>query len=98
MRIIDADELNKFPIRLNHYDKVHGDEKYVFGVEAVLEYAEYLPTIDPEDLRPKSEWILNKDGSGTCKRCRRTQMAVWDYDNWQNYCGHCGAKMEVNNG
>ena len=41
----------------------------------------YAPTIDPEELRPKSEWKLNKDGSGTCKRCHRTQMAVWDYDN-----------------
>ena len=44
-RLIDSDELNKFPIRLNHYDKEHGNEHYVFGIEAVLEYAEYLPTV-----------------------------------------------------
>lgn len=46
MRLIDADELNKFPIRLDHYDKEHGSEHFVYGVESVLEYAEYLPTVD----------------------------------------------------
>ena len=45
MRPIDADELNKFPIRLDHYDKEHGSEAFVFGIESVLEYAEYLPTV-----------------------------------------------------
>lgn len=45
MRLIDADELNKFPIRLDHYDKEHGSEDFVLGIESVLEYAEYLPTV-----------------------------------------------------
>ena len=45
MRLIDAEELNKFPIRLDHYDKEHGDKAFVFGIETVLEYAEYLPTV-----------------------------------------------------
>ena len=45
MRLIDADELNKYPIRLDHYDKEHGSEVFVLGIESVLEYAEYLPTI-----------------------------------------------------
>lgn len=40
------------------------------------------------------KWKLNKDGSGTCNQCHITQKNVWDYDNWQNYCGHCGAKMD----
>lgn len=30
----------------------------------------------------------------TCDQCGFTQKNVWDYDNYQNYCGHCGAKME----
>ena len=45
MRLIDADELNKFPIRLEHYDKQNGNEDFVLGIESVLEYAEYLPTV-----------------------------------------------------
>lgn len=42
-----------------------------------------------------SKWELHKDGSGTCRQCGVTQKNVWDYDNWQNYCGHCGAKMDL---
>lgn len=76
MRIIDADELNKFPIRLNHYDKEHGDEKYVFGVEAVLEYAEYLPTIDAVPVV-------------RCRDCRHGIVDDEDFPN-QYLCNHNG--------
>ena len=40
-----------------------------------------------------AKWELHKDGSGTCSNCHRRQIAVWDMDNWQKYCGACGAKM-----
>ena len=40
------------------------------------------------------EWRLHPDGSGTCNQCGRTQKAVWDFDNAQEYCGKCGAKMD----
>ena len=49
---------------------------------------------DPESLRPKGKWKLNKDGSGTCSECRRTRNDVWDMDNWDNFCSHCGAEMK----
>lgn len=39
-------------------------------------------------------WYLNKNGSGMCSNCRVTQKDVWDFDKWQTYCGHCGAKMD----
>ena len=45
MRLIDADELNKLPIRLDHYDKEHGSTAFVFGIESVLENAQYVPTV-----------------------------------------------------
>lgn len=44
-------------------------------------------------IRKRGERKFNKDGSGTCNRCRITQMNVWDSDNYQNFCGHCGADM-----
>ncbi len=55
MNLIDLDELKKYPIRKDHYDKEHGDVHYVFGVEDVLEYAEYLPVVDAIPV----EWIEN---------------------------------------
>ena len=52
-----------------------------------------LPRADVVEVR-HGEWKLHPDGSGTCSCCNRTQKSVWDYDNAQNFCGHCGAKME----
>lgn len=40
-----------------------------------------------------SAWVLNDDGSGTCKHCHITTKNCWDYDNWMNYCPNCGARM-----
>ena len=51
------------------------------------------PTIEVEPVK-HGKWKLHDDGSGTCNQCHHTQKAVWDDDNWQNYCGVCGAKMD----
>lgn len=47
---IKREELMKFPIRRNHYDKKHGDEHFINGIETVLEYAENLPAADVEPV------------------------------------------------
>lgn len=52
------------------------------------EWVEYVPLIH-------ATWTLNKTGSGTCSNCHFTQANVWDYDNYQRYCGVCGAKMSL---
>lgn len=62
----------------------------------------YALAVDINNVAPSAdvvevvygEWKFNKDGSGTCNQCGITQKNVWDYDGWQNYCGHCGAKMD----
>lgn len=43
MRLINLDELLKYPIRLDNYDKKNGNKHFVYGIESVLEYAENLP-------------------------------------------------------
>jgi hypothetical protein len=53
-KYIMLEDIQQFPIRKDHYDKGHGSEHFVFGVESVIEYAENLPTYD---IEPKSEWI-----------------------------------------
>ena len=82
MRLIDADELNKFPIRLDHYDKKHGDKAFVFGIESVLEYAEYLPTVAAV---PVSELLslrdnLYKDNLITMRGLRDLNMLIAKYE------------------
>ena len=43
----------------------------------------------------EGKWKLYDGGFGTCSACNFTQASVWDFDNYQNYCGHCGAKMSL---
>jgi hypothetical protein len=54
MAYIKLEDLQKFPIRKNHCDKEHGNEHFIYGIETVLEYAEYLPTYD---IVPNLEWV-----------------------------------------
>ena len=82
MRLIDADELNKFPIRLDHYDKEHGSKDFVFGIESVLEYAEYLPTVSAV---PVSELLslrdnLYEDNLITMRGLRDLNMLIAKYE------------------
>lgn len=52
-----------------------------------------MPTADVVEVK-HGEWFLLDDGSGTCTLCGKHQKNIWDMDNWQNFCGHCGAKMD----
>ena len=58
-KYINLEELMKFPIRRNHYDKEHGNEDFICGIETVLEYAENLPTT--ENGVTVQEWISVDD-------------------------------------
>ena len=86
-RLIDADELNKFPIRLDHYDKEHGSEDFVFGIESVLEYAECLPTVAAV---PVSELLslrdnLHEDNLITMRGLRDLNMLIAKYEGGKDH-------------
>lgn len=51
-----------------------------------------IPAADVIEAR-HGKWKFHTDGSGTCDQCHHTALNVWDYDSWQNFCGHCGADM-----
>ena len=85
MRLIDADAMRQDWLE-------NGENEYVYDTNAFLDSIEEQPTIDAVPAR-YGKWKLNRDGSGTCNQCHFTQMAVWDMDGWQNFCGVCGADM-----
>lgn len=58
MRLIDLDELEKFPIRENHYDEKNGNIHFICGIETLMEYAENLPVYDLDKVIEK----LKEDG------------------------------------
>ena len=82
MRLSDADALIEVTMRLDHYDKEHGSEVFVLGIESVLEYAEYLPTVDAV---PVSELLslrdnLYEDNLITRRGLRDLNMLIAKYE------------------
>lgn len=66
---------------------------FSLGMGAAAAEIQGLPAADVVEVR-HGRWKFGRGGCGTCSECGRTQSGVWDYDTWQNYCGHCGAKMD----
>lgn len=77
MRLIDADALK---------------DKILFGAFGMY-YDAYdvqeMPTIDPESLRPKGQWVWCENGGYHCPACYKRFGVVFD----NNYCPNCGADM-----
>lgn len=63
-KYIDLEALKQFPIRKDHYDKENGNEHFIFGIEAVMEYAESLPAADVAPLVRCRDCA--EDGRFTC--------------------------------
>ena len=98
---IEKEALRQFPIRKDHYDKENGDEHFIFGIEAVLEYAENLPAADVAPVRHGSVIETIEDSRMkrvfSCCGADFTEMTCWMTP---KYCPNCGAKMDggIDNG
>ena len=100
---IKLEELMKFPIRRNHYDKEHGNEDFICGIETVLEYAESLPAPDVAPV-VHGQWIIGADNDDfdiKCPKCEWTDIfevagiaAVERIAKGMHYCPNCGARMD----
>ena len=91
-KYIKLEELMKFPIRRNRYNKEHGND-FVSGIEMVLEYAKNIPAADVAPVR-HGQWKCNKP----CPVCGGDRFEGLDADIWADweppYCPNCGAKMD----
>lgn len=100
MRLIDADALRKYvndksTHLLNEWDTV-----------GVLMVVDKQPTIDPDSLRPKGQWIGEADGYADgelvydvwyCSECNHCiDDGTDDPAQLPNFCPHCGADMREN--
>lgn len=69
-KFIRLADLQKFPLRKDHYDKEHGNEHFIYGIETVFEYIDELPKYeiavraernDSDDVCKALECCLNGD-------------------------------------
>lgn len=89
MRCIDADRLLTDKMKSKYYHLPNGD------IAIPLIDIEHAPTIEPE--RKTGYWKFDwRHDKATCSECRHTFRCVFDIDNFDNFCRHCGAKMEDN--
>lgn len=92
IRLINANALldqNNWSIK--QYSEKEADA-WRDGIALMKKNIENAPTIDPEALRPESEWELNPD-RWTCEwfRCKTCHHLSCCAD---PFCGGCGAKMK----
>lgn len=97
-KYVKLSDLMEYPIRLDHYDKKHGNEHFVLGIESILEYAGYYATNNVAEVK-HGQWIEDGSGEIICSQCgtRIPEM----YSNADSilqseckFCHYCGAKMD----
>lgn len=68
------------------------DGGMILAFTLAVNMTDHAATIDPESLRPESEWELNPYRFSCehfrCKKCHHIDCVA------DNYCGKCGAKMK----
>lgn len=96
-RLIDADALVEWLKRAGNFLKIETDHKRITHIIGkIIDHMEAMPTIDPESLRPKGEWIIrswwqrkNRYTVKTCSACGGNVKPKFKY----NFCPNCGADM-----
>lgn len=94
VRLIDAKTLESKLIAETSgiKGKTRFDKGEIWGFELAAKMISRIPAIDPESLRPVSEWELNPDKWTCewfrCKKCHHTSCCT------DAFCGGCGAKMK----
>lgn len=78
--------------------------EYGQAVAEIYEIVKNAPTINPDDLRPRGQWVGEGDGYADgelvfdvwyCSECNYCiDDGTDDPDMLPNYCSNCGAKME----
>lgn len=69
---------------------IHKDvcrDAYVADEELMVYCKHYEPP------RKRGDWVNCANGNAQCNQCGMRQRGVYDDDNEQRFCGHCGAEM-----
>ncbi len=99
MRLIDADEFIKI-IREHDYPLATRNGSIDNGMftNGILQAVDETPTINPESLRPKGEWLDKMVRDWHCSECgqsvpKQVRFDGYCYDDKLNFCPNCGADM-----
>lgn len=102
-KVFEIDTFGSSNVKL-FFTGIRGNNELLFDCETNGATYRFRHFIDPKvianylaenntPVHKYGKWKLQRGGWATCDQCGFTQSDVWDYDNWQNFCGHCGADM-----
>ena len=99
-RYIDADALQVDCMRryCGDCDCRNGLKCRACWVDDMLEEIGNAPTVSPDEVRGKGEWIKAHDDTAwwwECSVCHEPPLQRYKCDRLSNFCPNCGAKMEV---
>ena len=87
-----ADRLFKEPPRNSDFLTMM-EAGYNHAVADVIVIAKNLPTADVRENKA-GHWKIRKFGADAkCSECGRSFSDVYDIENYDRYCRHCGCKM-----
>lgn len=94
-KYIRLSDIQKYPIRINHYDKEHGRLDFVLGIESVFEFIDYIA---PAEVAPviNARWMPVKKPYLTpyCSCCgANANRDGWGAPALTRRCHNCGAHM-----
>lgn len=55
-KYVKLEDIQAFPIRIDHYDHKNGNIHFILGIESMMEYIEHLPQYEFPDAEPIEEW------------------------------------------
>ena len=74
-------------------DYPHGNVWNVESMEEMVDKIKALPPAQPE--RKTATWLIHKWGEDVkCSNCGKMFKDVYDMENYDGFCRHCGTKME----
>lgn len=94
MRLIDADALmDDINYSINEMTKIRIAVDVNWLWEKLNDALDNAPTIEPE--RKTGHWLIRKfSDKARCSVCGRSFADVYDMENSDHYCRHCGSKMD----
>jgi DNA-directed RNA polymerase subunit RPC12/RpoP len=96
---ISREEAMAFPLGYDHYDKEHGNEHFIYGVETYREWIESIPAAEVVEV-VHGRWIrhvlknANVPWGYDCSVCGEWFVISEDTAERYHYCPNCGAKMD----
>lgn len=51
-RYVKLDDIQSFPIRIDHCDHKNGNIHFILGIETVMEFIDYLPQYELPEAEP----------------------------------------------